>query len=181
MSDIHFGRSLLTDEQGYREFILINLRQIEILDGVRVTKEHAKSAEETYLSQVRSFNQSLEEIDEAYWRTAQEIEAQHQSKEDYSRVLEKEMSAALKELQGLVGEGRGIINKHINHQQNQITSSMATLTKTLNECESKAKRDLTTSLDNIRGDFDSAAALLSIAEQIAGVDAQLTTVCVDAI
>ena len=59
----------------------------------------------------------------------------HQSKEDYSRVLEKEMTAALKELQGLVGEGRGIINKHVNYQQNQITSSMAALTKNLNDLE----------------------------------------------
>lgn len=178
LSDIHFGRSLLADEQGYKEFILVNLRQVEILDGVRVTKEHQKTAEEIYLSQIRSFNQSLEEIDDSYWRTTQEIESQHQSKEDYSRVLEKEMTAALKELQGLVGEGRGIINKHVNYQQNQITSSMAALTKNLNDLEIAAKKDLNTSLTLIKDDFDSAAALLSIAEQIAGVDAQLAaTLC----
>jgi len=47
-------------------------------------------------SQLRSFNSSLVEVEQAYQQSLQNIEAQYQSRESYSNVLEKEMSAALK-------------------------------------------------------------------------------------
>lgn len=46
--------------------------------------------------QLRSFNASLVEVEAAYQQSLQGIEAQYQSRESYSNVLEKEMSAALK-------------------------------------------------------------------------------------
>ena len=42
--DIHFGRCLIVDLEGYKEFVFCNLRQVEILDGVRVTKEKTITA-----------------------------------------------------------------------------------------------------------------------------------------
>ncbi len=47
-------------------------------------------------TQLRSFNSSLVEVEQAYQQSLQNIEAQYQSRESYSNVLEKEMSAALK-------------------------------------------------------------------------------------
>jgi len=49
-----------------------------------------------HFKQLRSFNASLVEVESAYQQSLQGIEAQYQSRESYSNVLEKEMSAALK-------------------------------------------------------------------------------------
>lgn len=55
--DIHFGRSHLVDLEGYKEFIFCNLRQVEMLDGVRITKEKVNIAERERDLQVRyTFN-----------------------------------------------------------------------------------------------------------------------------
>lgn len=43
-----------------------------------------------------TFNNSLAEIEEAYQKQLRGIELQHQSRESYSQVLEKEMGVALK-------------------------------------------------------------------------------------
>lgn len=48
------------------------------------------------LPQLKSFNSSLREVEESYQASLQAIEQQYQSRETYSNVLEKEMSAALK-------------------------------------------------------------------------------------
>ena len=50
----------------------------------------------TIPAQLKSFNASLQEIEESYQHSLQSIESQYQSRESYSNVLEKEMSAALK-------------------------------------------------------------------------------------
>jgi hypothetical protein len=47
-------------------------------------------------AQLKSFNGSLRDVEDSYQQSLQAIEAQYQSRESYSNVLEKEMSAALK-------------------------------------------------------------------------------------
>jgi hypothetical protein len=47
-------------------------------------------------------------------RELQAIESQQQGKENHAVVLEKEMSAALVELQALVKEGRSSIQKQVS-------------------------------------------------------------------
>lgn len=53
LSDIHFGRSAVVDMDGYREFVTLHLRQVWVLDGVRISPDAQATAEEAYLSQVR--------------------------------------------------------------------------------------------------------------------------------
>lgn len=49
-----------------------------------------------FLFQLKSFNNSLLEIEESYQNNLHSINQQYQSCESYNNVLEKEMSAALK-------------------------------------------------------------------------------------
>ena len=43
-----------------------------------------------------SFNEALRDVEESYHKSLRAIDMQHQSRESYSQVLEKEMSAALR-------------------------------------------------------------------------------------
>lgn len=46
-SDIHFGRCPVCQDSGYREFLLCNLRQLAIIDGIEVSPDAvAQSIEE---------------------------------------------------------------------------------------------------------------------------------------
>jgi hypothetical protein len=55
LSDIHFGRCPIVDEQGYQEFIVLHLGQVVLLDGIAITKEVQLMAEDSYFSQVLLF------------------------------------------------------------------------------------------------------------------------------
>ena len=52
LSDIHFGRCPVTDESGYKEFVVTCLPSVRILDGVTISKEVLFNAEIAYSQQV---------------------------------------------------------------------------------------------------------------------------------
>ena len=66
------------------------------------------------LFQVKSFNDSLQEIEDNYRRELVSIDRQQQNKAAHAALLENEMSSALIDLQALVHEGRGYIAKEVN-------------------------------------------------------------------
>ena len=47
-SDIHFGRCPVVDEAGYKEFVILHLPQVHVLDGIVITKE-AQVSEHSFL------------------------------------------------------------------------------------------------------------------------------------
>ena len=77
-NDIHFGRSPIVEENGYKEFVNLHLKSVRMLDGVRINNDKQVSAHETYLQQVKAFNDSLREVEESYQRSMKQIESQYQ-------------------------------------------------------------------------------------------------------
>lgn len=70
-NDIHFGRCALVDDDGYKEYILCNLRQIQVLDGVTVTADKVAQAEEIQQAQLRAYSEAMREIEDSYHRDLQ--------------------------------------------------------------------------------------------------------------
>ena len=92
------------------------LRQIHILDGVTITIDKQNAASDLYIAEVKAFYESLQCIDDTYRKEIQSIDHQEQMRENHVLLLEKEMSAALNELQKMITEGRGIIQKEVSRQ-----------------------------------------------------------------
>eukprot|EP01031_Cornospumella_fuschlensis_P025536 gene25536-30832_t len=124
-SDIHFGKCNIVDEDGYKNYLILLLKQVQVLDGVVINREHVQTAEEEYYNQVRGYNDALREIEDSYQKSLRAIDIQHQTRESYSQVLEKEMNAALKELQVLVHEGRSAIQKDLTHTTKLLDTNYA--------------------------------------------------------
>eukprot|EP01034_Spumella_vulgaris_P035049 gene35049-43217_t len=82
-----------------------------MLDGVKLSKGSQQAAEDSYKAQIKAFCVSLQQVEEDYASNIRNISSTHQSKEVYSTVLEKEMAAALREMQSLILDGRTVINK----------------------------------------------------------------------
>lgn len=58
-TDIHFGRCPIADEEGYREYFVLQLRQVRILDGVPLRNDAIVTAEDAYFKEVRLGRLSL--------------------------------------------------------------------------------------------------------------------------
>jgi hypothetical protein len=59
---------------------------------------------------------------DTYRKEIHDIDQQEQMRENHVLLLEKEMSAALSELQKMISEGRGIIQKEVTRQGITITT-----------------------------------------------------------
>lgn len=53
-SDIHFGRCPIMDEEGFREYLILQFKSLRVIDGVRVSREMQMTAEELYYQEVSS-------------------------------------------------------------------------------------------------------------------------------
>lgn len=96
-NDFHFGRCpIVEDYQQYKNFSLLYLKQVSVIDGVKVAQEHRQRAEGSYYEEMKNFMNELSEIDHDYYKAMKDIELEFQSRESYTTVLEKEMSTALK-------------------------------------------------------------------------------------
>ena len=214
-SDIHFGRSPVADNAGYKEFVVLHLRQVRIIDGIKLSQSGQVGAEDAYFShvrvlllilwyvliesQVQSFNQSLDEIEEAHIRNVTAIQTQYQvefyypasiygviarctqSKELHSIVLEKEMTSALRELQNLVMSGVQMIGKQVARNQAILTSNYDTLVNKIHCLESDVSYRLRDQLSRINMEFDAGCAVLALAEYISSAEAALTSLLSSAV
>jgi hypothetical protein len=80
-----------------------------------------------------------------------------------------------RELQGLVNEGRSVINKQITQNHNLLSSNTTILSKQLSQLESQATEALKHNLDFIHNEFDISASLLYILDQVATADHEILT------
>lgn len=52
LHDIHFGKCPIVDNAGYKDFILCYIRQVQMIDGIVVTKEKQIAADDSYATEV---------------------------------------------------------------------------------------------------------------------------------
>jgi Leucine-rich repeat (LRR) protein len=80
-NDFHFGRCPIADDTTqYKSFIFLHLKQVQVLDGVKLLGEHIQKAEELYYSEMKTFYDSIQEIEDDYLKNLREIESDHQVK-----------------------------------------------------------------------------------------------------
>lgn len=113
-----------------------------------------------------AFHESLQTIEEVYQKNLRAIEMQHQSRESYSQVLEKEMTVALKELQGLVDEGRKIVKKEIEHCEHLVESNLTALQTALQTTEKKTEQALTQHTQQLADEYGYVMNLVHLLELV---------------
>lgn len=179
LNDVHFGRCLVADDKGYKEFVLCFLRGVKILDGVNITSEKQASAESIYSNQLKIYNNSLNEIEEDYRRDLQAIETNHRSRENHALVLEKEMSSALVELQKIVSDGRSQISKGVDKQSNLLDNNMRAFETDMIDLNDKAITKLLHSKLQAVDEHDQVSALFCALERLAAAESSLVTMLCD--
>jgi hypothetical protein len=171
LSDVHFGRCPLVDDVGYKEFILFNLKNVIDLDGIQIGREEINHAKLVIDKQKKDFQNELHEIDEIYLKEIEEINSDQKSREDHSGVLEKEMIAALGELQKYVQDGRKNISKEVDEQKKIMSKNYSNLEKDLNINLEKARGKVNSKMNNTCYEYDVQVSLFCLLERILGADA----------
>ena len=179
LNDVHFGRCLVAEDKGYKEFVLCFFKGVKILDGVNITSEKQASAESIYSSQLQIYNNSLNEIEEDYRRDLQVIESNHRSRENHALVLEKEMSSALIELQKIVSDGRSQIFKGIDKQKKILDNNIRAFETDLIDIHEKAITKLMHKKLQAVDENDQVSALFCALERLTAAESSLVTMLCD--
>jgi hypothetical protein len=115
-SDIHFGKCPVSDLDGFSNLILSRFRTLNKLDGVDIKSDAVNYANDDMEKQLRLYNDEMQAIEDEYRRDLQILENSHTSKETHLHLLEKEMAAAVKELNDVVsGELHTLIYTNITY------------------------------------------------------------------
>jgi hypothetical protein len=137
--DVHFGDCPVCLLDGYRNSVLIWLKQLRVLDGVEVTSDDRDSAQDAYLQKVFQFNQRVEELQREHEREMHGIEQRRKRIVAHSDVLTSEMMAAFDGLESLVSSGREQIAAEHRRQmrvRNENASALAAALATLGRLHS---------------------------------------------
>jgi hypothetical protein len=106
----------------------------------------------------------------------QAIDSQQHNKDAHASLLEKEMGAALAELQALVQEGRQYIAKEVTKHKHLLDGNMKTLERRLTEVLALARARLAEQAGRGREEYEGAAALFCLLERVASAEAELVQV-----
>ena len=66
LTDVHFGRTPITDHEGYKEYVICHLQSVQILDGVLITPNGRLQATNKLEDANREYQLALERIEEDF-------------------------------------------------------------------------------------------------------------------
>ena len=174
--DIHFGRCDIVDDKGYKDFILCYLKQLHILDGVLITHDKEIAAQELFKNEVNQFNNVLYDIENDYRKEIQSIGTKQQTSSSQAVILENEMISSLKELEGLVNEGRNVIQSQLMNQESLFESNLRSLESNINSITNKTNIMIDKQINKDIYEFDFIESQFCILERIAIIETELMSI-----
>jgi len=159
LQDIHFGKCpVCYESEGYREYLLTHLKQLDTLDGVKINKQRIQLIGDKINNEINKFNDSLREIEIEYRREINHIENDVKNREKHSQLLEKEMTDAFKDLQQLINDGTEMLNDKLSYYSNQLVNHKEIFQKNLNNLTIQSTNSLSNCLNNYISTYDFTLA-----------------------
>ncbi|KAF0694554.1 Aste57867_14594 [Aphanomyces stellatus] len=118
LSDEHYGSNPITHESGYKVFIVNQLKQVRILDGLEVQTKDQRVADDEYMKRVLKFNDKIDAIQRDHEQEMLTIDARRNRTQSHATLLQEELLAAFKALEDLVTTGRKAV--HDEHTRQHV-------------------------------------------------------------
>ncbi|EQC29384.1 hypothetical protein SDRG_12847 [Saprolegnia diclina VS20] len=109
LDDAHYGANPITRAKGYRTYILNQLPQVRVLDGLEVAAKDQHAAEDAYFKRVLAFNDRIDAIQQDHERALSTIDSRRHRNQSHADVLQHELLAAFTTLEKSVQKGRAAI------------------------------------------------------------------------
>jgi Leucine-rich repeat (LRR) protein len=165
LSDVHFGRCPIADDPAYKKFCICYLPQLSYLDGVQVTQDQQRMALSALSMEVSAYNDRMALVEEGIKAEIQSITIKQQASRSHLAVLEREMSEALKELEGLVSDGRAAMAKQAKKQKKIMESGFRNLERNISDQLSHNQVLINSATAVINTEHDISEALFNILER----------------
>jgi hypothetical protein len=165
LQDVHFGRCPIVDDPGYRNFCVCYLPQISYLDGVLLNPDHQKVALLSHAAEVGSYNDRIALVESTIKAEIHGVELKQQASRSHLAVLEREMTEALRELEGLIADGRTSMSKQVKKQKKLMESNFRSLERNIGQEKSKATSALNACAAGLHAEHDVSEALFCVLER----------------
>ncbi|CAK4266120.1 unnamed protein product [Aphanomyces euteiches] len=130
LSDEDFGSNPITRESGYRLFVINQLKQVRILDGLEIQTKDQRAAEDEYIKRVRvvacwgfnswqvlDFNDKIDTVQREHEQEMLSIDSRRNRNSSHAELLKQELLTAFRALEDLVTSGRKTVQDEHTRQQ----------------------------------------------------------------
>ncbi|ETW05068.1 hypothetical protein, variant [Aphanomyces invadans] len=117
LSDDHYGSNPITSESGYKIFVINQLKQVRILDGLEIQSKDQRFAEDEYMKHVLAFNDKIDFIQRNHDQELLRIDSRRNRNNTHADLLQEELMHAFRALEDVVTTGRkNMVDEHTRHQ-----------------------------------------------------------------
>ncbi|OQR89434.1 hypothetical protein THRCLA_09742, partial [Thraustotheca clavata] len=117
LHDEHYGSNPITLATGYKIYVMNQLPQIRVLDGLEISPNDQNHAQDTYLQRVLAFNDRIDQIQQDHERAMAAIDTRRNHNASHADMLQQELVSAFKSLEDVIRRGRENISKEHTRQE----------------------------------------------------------------
>ena len=121
LSEPTFGACPIARAEGYRNFVLCQLRQVRVLDGINIDPDARRGAEALALQLATDFHERMQSVERENAERMQTLDARWAGSESRAQELRKDLVKQLNRLERVVVDGRATIESEINRQVSFIS------------------------------------------------------------
>lgn len=137
LDDAHFGVNPVTSIKGYRSFVVTQIKQLRLLDGVEISTNDKRAAEDAYVTQVLRFNDRMDDILRAHEQEVLAIDSRRNRNCNQADTMRTEVLQAFKELEHVVTSGRDRIQTEHGRQLEARQKSLVVVQRALDELKAQ--------------------------------------------
>ncbi|ETV86844.1 hypothetical protein H257_01899 [Aphanomyces astaci] len=117
LADEHYGINPITAETGYKIFVVNQLKQVRILDGLEIQSTDQRFAEDEYMQRVLAFNDKIDNVQRSHDQEMLRIDSRRNRSNTHADLLQEELLGSFRALEDVVTKGRkAMADEHARHQ-----------------------------------------------------------------
>ena len=173
MNDVHFGRCPLTFEPAYKEFVITALKQLSLLDDIQITQAAVQSATSAFHNEMINFRAASNRVGGSFSESIDSIDAEFKGKERYSSSLEREMLAAMCDLEHLVAQNRKTVEGQVQAHKSLTEQNMSSLKHKFEFLLRDIQDDFARNYSNVENRLRMSSSHAALLEAIGATEAAL--------
>ncbi|OQR89870.1 hypothetical protein ACHHYP_05985 [Achlya hypogyna] len=178
LHDEHYGSNPITHESGYKTYVLNQLPQVRVLDGLEVLPQDQHVAEDAYFKRVLAFNDRIDRIQQDHERAMTAIDSRRTRNQSHADLLQSELVTALQALETSIHRGREAVAAEQSRQELLREKHATTLQNTLDALDADFAAHVDTLLQAEMAAADHSDALFEILEARAAAEEEQALVVV---
>lgn len=164
--DIHYGACPIYEQEGFREYTVLSLPNLQSLDGIRITPARVAAAQQTMEVHTNNMQIQLDKINAQYALDVTAVQVREKSEIDECIRIEESRRSELIDLSTRVSTYSQRISDEISRQENLFEHGLSKFSIASDHLLMESSEAVKSQQHNILHEYDRTASLVYILEYL---------------